>query len=150
MIVDRSSGLFLPLNGSDATSLSNASATATVTATATAKSSSNIAPVAAGIAVPLGILLIAALVCCGILFGQMRKLRHEMNAGADRGGSARNYDMAGPSPEYKHVPQQDQSYGSPATAYAHYASPPSQPFPVEAPAHAEVGEADSQPVKGFR
>lgn len=46
--------------------------------TTTASSSSSIVPVAAvGIAVPLSVLLLAALIACGFLLNQVRKLRKE-------------------------------------------------------------------------
>lgn len=52
-----------------------ATASVSASASATTSSSSTIVPVAVGIAVPLGVLLIAALLACGVLFSQNRRLR---------------------------------------------------------------------------
>ncbi|KAK3115673.1 hypothetical protein LTR53_004736 [Teratosphaeriaceae sp. CCFEE 6253] len=146
VIVDRSTGKLLPLNGSDATpseSTNSSAATTTVTATTTATGQSSIVPIAAGIAAPLGILLIAALVACGVLFSQLRKLRRERN---DHGMVHQDSGHAAPMTyDYKVAPQEHRAAYSPVWAHQNMSPPP--PAPVEAPSTIEAAEADSTPVK---
>ncbi|KAK5113973.1 hypothetical protein LTR62_003096 [Meristemomyces frigidus] len=156
VIVDRSSGATLPQDGSDFTaaaattasasgSSTPSSATCSDTATATTTVNASIAPVAAGIAAPLGILLIAALIACGMLFSQVRKLRRQQS-------SSDSLIMdAAPIYDYKVVPK---AGGSPdiRTSYnsswaGHDASQAHQSAPVEVPAMPEVLEADGTPIE---
>ncbi|KAK4555762.1 hypothetical protein LTR86_006982 [Recurvomyces mirabilis] len=158
VIVDRSNGATLPIDGTNYVTTSNATSTGstaetTVYQTTTATAKASIAPIAAGIAVPLGILLIAALIACGVLFSQVRKLRRLF----DNQGQAHTRDQPGaaPSYDYKIAPHDGHSQEAQPLYYnagwgGHGGSPPPQIAPVEAPASTEVTEADSRPVGKFR
>ncbi|KAK3073483.1 hypothetical protein LTR53_004917 [Teratosphaeriaceae sp. CCFEE 6253] len=123
-------------------------ATITVTATATATGSAAagvakstntglVTQVAAGIAVPLGILLLAALAAIAVLVSRNRKLRqaHESQSWA--------------SPDPKSSPMEA------SQAHSSVYEPPKSsqqqwPRAVEAPAYHEVAESDSRPVATTR
>lgn len=70
------------------TAQNSSSAASSAAATTSAASSSDIVPVAVGIAVPLAVLLIAALVACGFLYSQVRKLRKEKAQLSERAEAA--------------------------------------------------------------
>ncbi|KAK3674137.1 hypothetical protein LTR78_005984 [Recurvomyces mirabilis] len=158
VIVDRSNGATLPIDGTDYVTTSNATSTGstaetTVYQTTTATAQASIAPIAAGIAAPLGILLIAALIACGVLFSQVRKLRRQV----DDQGQAHTRDPPGAAPSYDYKiashdgrSQEAQPLYHNAGWGGHGGSPPPQIAPVEAPASTEVTEADSRPVGKFR
>lgn len=65
----------------NSTDVSPATITATVTVTSSPSNASNedITSVAAGAAVPLGVLLIAALIACGVLFRQLRNTKRTLD-----------------------------------------------------------------------
>ncbi|KAK0925466.1 hypothetical protein LTR29_018048, partial [Friedmanniomyces endolithicus] len=86
VIYDRSTGATIPLDGSSPTTTANSSGaaatstvTTTATATATGTSGTSVAAVAAGVAAPLGVLLLASLIACGILLSRLKKLRREQH-----------------------------------------------------------------------
>ncbi|TKA39032.1 hypothetical protein B0A54_09629 [Friedmanniomyces endolithicus] len=130
VIYDRSTGATIPLDGSSPTTTANSSGavatstvTTTATATATGTSGTSVAAVAAGVAAPLGVLLLASLIACGILLSRLKKLRREqhpasgtsyMGGGGGRGGYGHHAMAPATMPyDYKSVPQEQQSeYGS--------------------------------------
>ncbi|TKA79560.1 hypothetical protein B0A55_02737 [Friedmanniomyces simplex] len=158
VIYDRSTGATIPLDGSDATTSVNSSSaatTSTVTATATATSKSSIAAVAAGVAAPLGVLLLASLIACGILLSRLRKLRREYDAGGSEkshlhgggGGGGHHHAMTPVSSTahgYRSMPQEQQSEYSSGWSQAGLSPPPVAP--VEAPSLIEIGEVDGTPM----
>lgn len=162
-IYDRTTGATIPLDGSDPTASSaNSSTAATTTVVATVTSKSSITPIAAGIATPLGILLIAALIACGILFSQLRRLRREQRAGVGAGTGAGaaagashvqhsqggGYAMGSPvNYDYKVVPQEHQTEYNSAWTQQRMSPPPPVEAPSGAPPLVEIGEADSAPAK---
>ncbi|KAK1823995.1 hypothetical protein LTR12_001528 [Friedmanniomyces endolithicus] len=161
VIYDRSTGATIPLDGSNPTTTANSSgaaatSTVTTTATATAAGTSSVAAVAAGVAAPLGVLLLASLIACGILLSRLKKLRREHHNAAGTshlgggGGGMGHHTMAPASMpyDYKSIPQEQQSeYDS---GWSQAGMLPRPVAPVEAPAMMEIGEADSRPVTGKR
>ncbi|KAK1025338.1 hypothetical protein LTS16_023299 [Friedmanniomyces endolithicus] len=157
VIYDRSTGATIPIDGSNPTTTANSSGAATVTTTATATatgtSGTSVAAVAAGVAAPLGVLLLASLIACGILLSRLKKLRREHHTASGTshivggGGMGHHAMAAGSMPyDYKSVPQEQQSgYGS---GWSQAGMSPRPVAPVEAPATMEIGEADSRPITG--
>lgn len=74
---------------------------ATVTATAQAEKS-NVAPVAAGIAVPLGVLFLAALAAAIVFFQKTKQLKREVAQLSAREHSAPGYSSNGYQPVQPH------------------------------------------------
>ncbi len=162
VIYDRSTGATIPLDGSSPTTTANSSGaaatstvTTTATATATGTSGTSVAAVAAGVAAPLGVLLLASLIACGILLSRLKKLRREQHPasgtsymGGGGGGGYGHHAMAPATMpyDYKSVPQEQQSeYGS---GWSQAGMLPRPVAPVEVPATMEIGEADSRPITG--
>ena len=149
VIIDRSNGATLPedFNSTDA---AGSVVTATVTASAaSAPGKSNTAAVAAGVAVPLGVLLIAALVGCGVLWRNLGKARRELAEVGQR-GSAQVYGDAWKGAHANEKPYNG-SYGG-YHSVARQESPPSevgggQMQAVEAPTDRDIAMADSRPLQ---
>jgi len=158
VIVDRSTGATLPIDGtnyitSSNTTSSSSPAETTAYETTTAIPKASIALIAAGIGAPLGIVLLAALIACGVLFIKLRKLRHQLND--HRNEHMMDQRGAAPSYDYKMAPhdgraQDVQPLFHNAGWVGQSGSPPPQTAPVEASAGTEVTEADSTPVSKFR
>ncbi|KAK4619760.1 hypothetical protein CLAFUW4_11038 [Fulvia fulva] len=154
VVIDRSNGATLPqnFNSTDAAgSIITVTATAAANATNTPESN-NTTAIAAGISVPLGLLLLAALAGCFVLWRNLKKARNQVQ-GAVHGSV---YD--GNVQKGVHYAAQEKPYDH---AYGGYqsvpreASPPAAPpaevwsgqmQPVEAPADREVSMADSKAV----
>lgn len=118
-------GYALGASASVSTSASQASATESATSSAAASSTvipsnNNIVTIAVGLAVPLGVLLIAALIACGVLVAQNRRLRKEKE------DLAKQQSPLPPPPPSTYYSDQPVSYGrssmrSPAPLYEHKA-----------------------------
>ncbi|EME41182.1 hypothetical protein DOTSEDRAFT_55080 [Dothistroma septosporum NZE10] len=148
VVIDRSNGATLPENF-NSTDAAASVVTATVTASATAApEKSNTAAVAAGVAVPLGVLLVAALAGCFLLWRNLGKARREL-AAFGHGGSAQVCDDPQKSAYVNEKPYSG-SYGG-------YQSVARQESPlqeaggghmqaVEAPTDRDIAMADSRPI----
>ncbi|KAF7188005.1 hypothetical protein HII31_10677 [Pseudocercospora fuligena] len=145
VIYDRATGAQLPETWNDTTPVATVM---TVTATPSAgaqKSSSNITAVAAGIAVPLGVLLLAALAGCGILWKQLQRAKRgqvtmaEAPAVPEKQHDGMYYGAATPNTGYDQY------------AYEHMAHRPELPvndgIVAEAPTEREIPLADSRSIQ---
>ncbi|KAK3068754.1 hypothetical protein LTR53_013417 [Teratosphaeriaceae sp. CCFEE 6253] len=149
VVYNRSDGALLlpnPANTAQPTAAVVASlATITVTTTATASAAAGTAKststglvtqVAAGVAVPLGVLLLAALAAIAVLVSRNRKLRsaHE------------SQDWSAPDPK----PASTKASQAHSSVYEPPKSLQQWPPAVEVPAYHEVAESDSRPVAATR
>lgn len=153
VVIDRSNGVTLPenFNSTDAAG-SVITVTATAVASATnAPAKSNTTAVAAGVAVPLGVLLIAALAGCAVLWSNLKKAKKQLAAAGNGGGDIAVYHEAQQGTHYS-APEKPytQSYGG-YQSVPRQASPPTEVHSdrmqaVEAPTDRDIAMADSRSI----
>lgn len=155
VIIDRSSGATLSINTS-----ANSTSTSKSTVTVTVGSSSDgdhVTAVGAGVGVSLGVLLVAALIGCSILYNQLRKAKRQLHGNGVMMHDSQRYDSPNnnyANPTFSPANGSQSAYSDGVTKTyspgAHQPSPPpaqtSHNFMVEAPTDREVAMADSRPV----
>lgn len=151
VIIDRSNGATLSVN-------STSSASSTVTVTAESKSdNNNVTAVGAGVGVSLGVLLLAALIGCGVLYSQLRKAKRQTRGDGMMMGASNPYEQPKHNPGFSHTNGSQTPYSDGVSkTYSHGAyqhqpplGPVESPFNqivAEAPTDREVAMADSRAV----
>ncbi|KAF2161881.1 hypothetical protein M409DRAFT_58662 [Zasmidium cellare ATCC 36951] len=149
VIVDRRTGATLSDNPTT-------NSTSGSVVTVTAKSDSNVTAVGVGVGVSLGVLLLAALAGCVVLYVQLRKAKKELLHGVESKGAYRDMPKEHHENTVFSPPVGQQSLYADGTSKAYSygssqppAAPVDSPFNnivAEAPTERDVAMADSRPV----